>query len=151
MSIGLSVGQQAVRNIAAAVAATGTPAPVERTDTTEYTAARLPAYNVFRKSDKIAFQGAHDSAECTFEVIVRAMVKAVSLGDEAVDPLVVWAWQTVMADRTLGGVVADAMITGIEYSYVAKGEYDQLAADITVEVKVDVDQADPTINKTYPS
>lgn len=144
-----SIGLLAVRQIYALVTATGTPAPAERTDTTEYTAERLPAYNVFRKKDKPEYEGAHDSACMTFDVIIRCMVKATSLADEAVDPLMVWAWQKVMADPTLGSLVQDARIVDVEYQYIPKGEYDQLAADLTVEITVDVSRSDPTVNKTY--
>jgi hypothetical protein len=151
VSSGPSVGLLAVRAIYAAVTATGSPAPAERTDTTEYTAERLPAYNVFRKKDSPRYEGAQDSACLSFEVIIRAMVKATAQADEAVDPLVVWAWQQVMADPTLGSLVQDAKITDVEYNYVPKGDYDQLAADLTVEVTVDVSRSDPTQNKTYPS
>ena len=144
-----SVGLLAVRQIAALVGATGAPAPVYRTDLEEYTAERLPAYNVFRKKDGIAYKGDRRAANCDFEVIIRAMVAAESEADEAVDPLVVWAWQQVMADATLGGIVQDARLTGVEYQYVEKGSLDVLAADVTVAIVVDVSRSDPTQNLTY--
>jgi len=149
MSINPSVGLKALRALYALVTATGSPAPAIRTDTTEYTEERLPAYNVFRAKDKFSYEGAFRAAGATFDVTIRAMVKATAQADEVVDPLVVWAWQQVMADGTLGGIVQDAKITAVEYQYVTKGDYDQLAADITVEITVDVSRSDPTQNLTF--
>jgi len=77
------------------------------------------------------------------------MVKATSESDEAADPLIVWAWQQVMTDCTLGRIVSEAKVTDVEYVYLNKGEYDVLAADITVSITVDVGRSDPTQNLTY--
>lgn len=151
MSISPSVGLKAVRALYLLVTGFGSPAPAVRSDTTEYTAERLPAYNVFRARDKFAYLGDFHAASGTFIVTIRAMVKATAQADEAVDPLIVFAWQKVMADESLGGLVESAKITGCEYQYVQKGEYDQLAADISVEIKVDVSRSDPTQNLTYGS
>ena len=49
MSVNPSIGLLAVRQVAALVGAAGSPAPVARTDQTEYTEDRLPAYNVFAR------------------------------------------------------------------------------------------------------
>ncbi|WP_446744295.1 hypothetical protein [Silvibacterium acidisoli] len=151
MSIPTSVGQLAVRKIAEVIEATGV-ASVARTDTTEYTPERLPAINVFRQKDQFTRRGvAFDAAEATFHVTVRAMVKATSESDEAVDPLLVSAWQAIMADESLGSLVTDTEITGVEYTYVPKGEWDMLAADLTVAVTVQVGRTDPSQNKIYLS
>lgn len=147
MSINPSVGLLAVRQVAALVGAEGSPAPVMRTDQTEYTEERLPAYNVFRAKDHFGYKGKAAAAE--FDVIIRAMVKATSESDEAADPLIVWAWQQVMTDCTLGRIVSEAKVTDVEYVYLNKGEYDVLAADITVTCTVDVGRSDPTQNLTY--
>lgn len=149
MSVNSTIGLLAVRKIASLLSAAGTPAPVERTDTTEYTEDRLPAYNVFRKKDGFTYKGDQRAASASFEVVVRAMVAAASETDEAIDPLVVWVWQKLMADEQLGNLVDDAKITSIEYQYVPKGSYDLLAADIMVDITVDVGRSDPTQNLTF--
>jgi hypothetical protein len=151
MSIPASIGLLAVRRISTLVGGPGSPAPAYRSDMTEFTADRLPAYNVFREDDEFAYKGARDSAECNFVVIVRCMVKAVSECDEAVDPLMVFAWQAIMADTSLGALVSDVKITKAPYSYLPKGEYDQLAVDLRVEVSVDVSRSDPSVNMTFLS
>jgi len=149
VSVNPSIGLLAVRQVAALVGAAGSPAPVARTDQTEYTEDRLPAYNVFRAKDHFAYKGARSAANAEFDVIIRAMVKATSESDEAADPLIVWAWQQVMTDCTLGRIVSEAKVTDVEYVYLSKGEYDVLAADITVSITVDVGRSDPTQNLTY--
>jgi hypothetical protein len=144
MSINPSIGLLAVRAIYALVTGTGSPAPAVRADTTEYTADRLPAYNVFRAKDRFEYVGDFRAASASFDVTIRAMVAATAQADEAVDPLVVWAWQKVMEDETLAGLVQDCRVTGVEYQYIEKGQYDQLAADVNVEITVDVSRSDPT-------
>lgn len=144
-----SVGLLAVRAISDLLVAIGSPAPVMRADTVEYTPERLPAYNVFRRKDRPEYDGDQRAATCKLDIVVRCMVSAVDDADEAVDPLIVWAWQQIMRDPTLGSLVLDATVTDVEYQYLEKSAYVQLAADLTIEVTVDVGRSDPTQNLTY--
>jgi hypothetical protein len=93
---------------------------------------------------------ARDSMNIDFSVVLRCYTAAACEVDLAADPLVVWAWQQIRKDPTLGGLASDAYIDKIEFGYLDKGASDQVCVDITVHVEVTIGRDDPTINMLHP-
>jgi hypothetical protein len=65
------------------------------------------------------------------------------------DPIVLWAWQRIRIDPTLGQLVEDVYIDNIEIGYVDKSSSDQVCVDMTIRVEVEVSRNDPSLNMTY--
>jgi hypothetical protein len=144
-----SIWMQAGTAIMAALNADGAPAQAFRARY-EQVGQDETALNLFpTKIDVQQGDAAHDSVKVEATFVVRAYVAATNQVDVALDPLTVWAWQQIKVDPTLGQLVSDAYIDNIEIGYVDKSSSDQVCADISVRVEVDVDRNDPTVNKTY--
>jgi hypothetical protein len=146
----MTIWTQAVSNLLAALNATGSPAVTWRARF-EAVGVAESALNLFPTRISITYACANDSASTEAKIIVRAYTAATSEVDVAVDPLVLWAWQCIRRDPTLGEIVSDARVEEVEMGYLDKSASDQVCVDITVCVNVEVGRDDPSINKTYPS
>lgn len=110
------------------------------------------AGNVFpTKIDCRYDDAAHDAVKIDAQVVIRAYVAALDQVDLSLDPLVLWAWKRVRSDPTLGNLVSDVYPDNIEIGYLDKSSSDQVCADMTIRVEVDVDRNDPSVNRTYPA
>jgi len=144
------VWTQAITNLLAALNVGGSPAVAYRARF-EAVSADETAFNAFPHKIDCLYGDAHDSVKIGADVVIRISVSATDEVDLAMDPLVLWAWRQVRADPTLGGIVTDAYPTGIEIGYLDKAASDQVCADMTIRVEVEVDRNDPSVNKTYPA
>lgn len=144
------VWTQAVTNLLAALNIGGQPCAPYRARF-EAVSQSETALNVFPHKIDLKYDDARDSAKVGAEIIVRLYVGTTSEVDLALDPLILWAWRQVRADPTLGGVVTDAYVEGIEIGYLDKASSDQVCADMTIRVEVEVGRDDPSINMTYPA
>lgn len=145
------VWTRAATNLLAMLEVGGAPAQSYRARF-EAIAETETAFNVFpHKIDCRNGDEASDTARIEAEFVIRISVAATDQVDLALDPLVLWAWRQVRGDPTLGGVVDDARVDGIEIGYLDKTASDQVCADMTIRVTVDVDRNDPSVNKSYPA
>jgi hypothetical protein len=143
-----SVWTQAASNYITALNAAGSPATIWRTRF-EAVDQSETALNLYATKIEVKYGGANDSASIESRFTVRGYVAATDEVDLAADPLVVWAWQQLRIDPSLGQTVSDARIDGIEIGYADKSASDQVCVDISICVEVEVGRDDPTINKTY--
>jgi hypothetical protein len=146
-----TVWTQAITVYMARLNATGSPASVWRTRFEAISDEQAPALNVFAAEVRVSYEGAHDSASIEHESTVRGYVLATDQVDVAADPLIVWAWQQLGADPTMGGIITDSRIEKIQFGYLDKSQSDKVCVDITICLNVEVGRGDPTINKTSGS
>jgi hypothetical protein len=143
-----TVWTQAVTAILAALNAPGSPATFYRARF-EAVGNAETAGNLYPTKIDCKYECAQDSVKIDASMVVRASIAATDQVDLAADPLVLWAWQRIRVDSTLGQLVEDAYIDNIEIGYVDKSASDQVCVDMTIRVEVEVDRNDPSINKTY--
>ena len=137
----------AVSRIITNLRAPGAPAETYRTRF-EAIASGVPAFNVFpRKWDVRNQDAAHDATELDVDVVIRVYSASTQDADVALDPLILWAWRRVRADANLGGIAKDVYLDNIEIGYVDKDATDQVCADITIRVEMNVSRDDPRVNK----
>jgi hypothetical protein len=144
----VTVWTQAATNYLAALNAAGSPATIWRTRFEPMDPEEI-ALNVFATKISVSYACANDSASISARFTVRGTVSAKNEVDLAADPLVLWAWQQLRNDPSLGGVVSDARVEDVETGYVDKGSSDEICVDVTICVEVEVDRNNPSINKTY--
>ncbi len=147
----VTVWTQAATNYLAALNAAGSPATTWRTrfEPIGTDEAQAGALNLFATKVAVRYTGANDSASVEAKFTVRGTVSAVNEVDVAADPLVLWAWQQLRNDPSLGGVVSDARVEDIEIGYADKSASDEICVDVTICVEVEVDRDNPAINRTY--
>ncbi|MGA7887612.1 MAG: hypothetical protein WCA44_17900 [Acidobacteriaceae bacterium] len=146
-----TIWTQAVSAILAKLTVSGAPADAYRARF-EAVQQNETAFNLFPATIECTQSAeAHDAVTISADVVVRIYAAATDEVDLALDPLVLWAWRQVRADPTLGQLVSDAYPTKIEIGYLDKSSSDQVCADMTIRVEVDVDRDDPSVNKTYPA
>ena len=145
-----TIWTQAVTAYLAKLNAAGSPAAVWRTRFEQISDGQAPAYNVYAAEVRVSYE-THDSASIEHETTVRGYVEATNEVDVAADPLIVWAWQQLGADPTLGGIVTDSRVEKIQFGYLDKSQSDKVCVDITICMNVEVDRGDPTINMTCGS
>ncbi len=109
------------------------------------------AFNLFPARLSCKYIDAHDSVTVEGDFVIRIYVEALSEVDLALDPLVLWAWRQLRADPTLGGLVADAYVDNIEIGYLDKSASDQVCADMTIRVQIEVSRDDPSVNTLAPA
>lgn len=143
-----TVWTQAATNYLAALNAAGSPATIWRTRFEAMDSGEV-GLNVFATKISVSYTGANDSASISAKFIVRGTVAATDQVDLAADPLVLWAWQQLRQDPSLGGVVSDARVEDIEMGYADKSASDEICVDITVGVEVEVGRDNPSVNRTY--
>ncbi len=143
-----TIWTQAITAYLARLNTTGSPASIWRTRFESISDEQAPALNVYAAEVRITYDGAHDCASIEHESTVRGYVAATDQVDLAADPLIVWAWQQLGADPTLGGIVTDSRIEKIQFGYLDKSETDKVCVDITITLNVEVDRGDPTVNRT---
>ena len=146
---GTSIWTQAITQILAVLNAAMSPATAYRARF-EAVAASDVAYNVFPHKIDVKQDASREAATVDASVVIRIYVADTDQVDLALDPLVVWAWQQIRQDPTLGGLVTDVYVDNIEIGYLDKSSSDQVCADMTIRVEVDVSRDDPSVNKTYP-
>lgn len=144
------VWTQAATNLLAALNVGGSPADVYRARFEAVGEAEV-AFNLFPHKLDFKYEDANDSVKVDATFVIRIYVEAQSEVDVSLDPLILWAWRQVRADPTLGGVVTDAYPDNLEIGYLDKSASDQVCADLTIRVEVEVDRNDPSVNKTYPA
>lgn len=143
-----TIWTQAATAILTALNATGAPAtfsrarfePVGNTET---------AGSLYPTKIDCKYECAQDSVKVDASMVVRVNVASNSEVDLTADPLVLWAWQRIRIDPTLGQLVEDVYIDNIEIGYVDKSASDQVCVDMTIRVEVEVGRNDPSINMTY--
>lgn len=147
----VTVWTQAATNYLAKLNAPGSPATIWRTrfEPIGTDEAQAGALNLFATKVSMRYTGANDSASVEAKFTVRGTISATQEVDLAADPLVLWAWQQLRNDPSLGGVVSDARVEDIEIGYVDKSASDEICVDVTICVEVEVDRNNPSINKTY--
>jgi hypothetical protein len=138
----------ATTNLIAALNAAGSPATVWRARFEDVSADET-AFNVFPTKISVRQDHANDSAGISAAIVVRGYIAATNEVDLAADALVLWAWKQARLDPTLGQVVSDCYVEDIELGYVDKSATDQVCADITFRVEMEVGRNDPSVNKTY--
>jgi hypothetical protein len=145
-----TVWTQAATNLLAALNVGGAPATTYRARF-EAVGQNETAFNLFPARLDCKYTDAHDSVTVDGEFVIRIYVDSASEVDLALDPLVLWAWRQVRADPTLGGVVADAYVASVEIGYLDKSASDQVCADMTIRVQVEVSRDDPSVNMLSPA
>jgi hypothetical protein len=147
----VTVWTQAATNYLAALNAAGSPATIWRTRFEPIGAdeAQAGALNLFSTKISVKYTGANDSASVAAHFTVRGTMSATDEVDLAYDPLVLWAWQQLRKDPSLGGTVSDARVEDVEIGYVDKNTSDEICVDVTICVEVEVDRDNPAINRTY--
>ncbi len=145
-----TIWTQAVTNLLAALNVGGAPAAAYRA---RFEAVSLgeTAFNLFPARLDCKYLDAHDTVTVEGEFTIRIYVGAQSDVDLALDPLILWAWRQVRADPSLGGMAADAYIGGIEIGYLDKSASDQVCADMTIRVQMEVSRDDPSVNMLSPA
>lgn len=139
-----SVQQQVLDYVLTQLGAAGAPAPAYRSRTEAFTAQQMPAYNVY------PLRGTpYDAADTTaatvqrFSFAVVGMVSAASEADVAMDPLMSWAWQKVLADPTLGGLVLMTELETYDWAF-PPGDTDLSTCMMTFSALLTVLRGDPT-------
>jgi hypothetical protein len=107
------------------------------------------AGNLYPTKIDCKYECAQDSVKIDATMVVRASIAAISEVDLAADPIVLWAWQRIRIDPTLGQLVEDVYVDNIEIGYVDKSASDQVCVDMTIRVEVEVGRNDPSLNMTY--
>lgn len=120
---------------------------VHRHLTRQVVHADLPDCTVFYIGERVApiSEGAVDESLRFVRVGVRCREKAPKgvTGDEALDPILVWAELSVLNDHTLGGLVADSHLAGID-AISAREFADEFAeATLEFEFKLQTKWGDP--------
>lgn len=152
----LTVWAQAVTAIMASLNASGAPVEFYRARF-ETAPAETTTCSAIPNTIDCKYDCANDSVKIDYAIVVRFDVPAPPVDGEpqpvdlAADPLILWAWKQLRLDPTLGQTVEDTYIDKIEFGYVDKSATDQISADMTIRVEVEVDRNDPSINKTYGS
>ncbi len=139
-----SIQKRVLDYVMTALTAAGAPAPAFRTRTESFSAGQMPAFNVY------PLRGAPYDADATvatlaqrFSFAVVPMATAASNVDVVLDPLFVWAWQKILADPTLGGLVLDTMLEGWDWSF-PPADTDFSTCMMTFTALLAVQRADPT-------
>lgn len=149
----VTIWTQAATNYLDALNAVGGPAGMSvwrtRFEAIGADEAQAGTLNLFATKVAVRYTGANDSASVEAKFTVRATVSAMENVDLAADPLVLWAWQQLRNDPSLGGVVSDARVEDVEIGYVDKNASDEICVDVTICVEVEVDRDNPAINRTY--
>jgi hypothetical protein len=107
------------------------------------------AGNLYPTKIDCKYECAQDSVKIDATMVVRASIAATNQVDLAADPTVLWAWQRIRIDPTLGQLVEDVYVDNIEIGYVDKSASDQVCVDMTIRVEVEVGRNDPSLNMTY--
>jgi hypothetical protein len=107
------------------------------------------AGNLYPTKIDCKYECAQDSVKIDATMVVRASIAATDQVDLVADPIVLWAWQRIRIDPTLGQLVEDVYIDNIEIGYVDKSSSDQVCVDMTIRVEVEVSRNDPSLNMTY--
>jgi hypothetical protein len=147
-----TVWEQASQAILAMLNAPGSPAVAYR-DRFEAVGQSEIAFNLYSTKIDIGYdcdqRAAHVDAVLTLRLSIGA-VGATPLSTLA-DPLVLYAWQTICLDPTLGQLVTDVYPGEVETGYIDKSSSDQVCVDISFHVNVEVGRFDPSINMVYGS
>ena len=123
------------------------PASVDYNATIEYTADLMPAYNVALMKLVPDWNAATGEA-VPIEAFVSVLCYAASDGSQsltaAVDPLVLFAWESLVGDESLGGTagVQDSQVEGVEYNYAGDSDTRIVEAVLQLKVKVWVTRGD---------
>lgn len=139
-----SIHKRVMDAVLAALGAQGAPAVAYRTRTESFAAAQMPAFNVFPT------QGTADEAGNTVATLeqrvsfaVAALASGTSDVDVTLDPLFVWAWQKILADTTLGGLVLDVQLESYHWTFPA-ADTDIASCTMNFAALVTTLRADPT-------
>lgn len=141
-----SVVLQVEEAICALLAATGTPAPVDRQPIVDYDEEQLPSISVAFMGWKNA-DGEHDSIEQEAEwgILCRAVGSATVPCTEAVDALTLWVHRQLM-DNTLGGLARHLLITQGAVQYDRKSDVSTIQVQLDVKATLDIQRGDPSQN-----
>jgi|SRR5581483_309927 len=148
MPLPIPIWNQATTAILDALNADGSPAAAYRARFAAV-ASSESAFNAIPHKIDCRYDCANDSAKIDFHVVIRIYVAAIDEVDLAFDPMIWWAWTQIRQDPTLGQLVEDAYVDNIEIGYLDKSANDQVCADMTIRVEVEVDRNNPAVNKTY--
>jgi hypothetical protein len=113
---------------------------VHRYLTRSVDAGALPDLTVFYVGESLdaGLQAATDESRRSVRVGVRCRVKAGAgeTGDEALDPVLVWAELAALTDYTLGGAAANARLEGVDA--ITAREYADTYAEATLQFEFTV-------------
>jgi len=143
-----TIWTQAATAIMSALNAPGAPAIFYRSRF-EAVSETENAGNLYPTKIDCKYECAQDSVKIDATMVVRASIAATDQVDLVADPIVLWAWQRIRIDPTLGQLVEDVYIDNIEIGYVDKSSSDQVCVDMTISVEVEVSRNDPSLNMTY--
>ena len=143
-----TIWTQAATAIMSALNAPGAPAIFYRSRF-EAVSETENAGNLYPTKIDCKYECAQDSVKIDATMVVRASIAATDQVDLVADPIVLWAWQRIRIDPTLGQLVEDVYIDNIEIGYVDKSSSDQVCVDMTNRVEVEVSRNDPSLNMTY--
>lgn len=144
----LTIWTQAASAILDALNAPGAPAVFYRARF-EAVGNTETAGNLFPTKIDCRYECAQDSVQIDATMVVRASIAATDQVDLVADPIVLWAWQRIRLDPTLGQLVSDVYVDNIEIGYADKSASDQVCVDMAIRVEVAVGRNDPSLNMTY--
>jgi hypothetical protein len=136
-----------IEAVVTALSAGTPPGQVGRTNTFQRNDAdsSLPAILVYPEQEKVQRLGDSDACR-TLSIGVECQVKGAPPIDQALDPLLVWVCQKLLADDTLGGLVWRVQETGTMWQ-VETGDEDIASAKVTFDIQYATPRSDPTVQK----
>jgi hypothetical protein len=140
-----TVRERILQAARAALEAASAPAPTYRTRLDVLPEAKLPAFCLAVKSEKLG-EGQGDETERIIALSVVCAVGNSSMQEEAAidqlaDPLTAWVEQQLVGNQ-FGGLASDTTYTGSEWMNVA-GEIDLVGVELSFEVKYWTLSGDP--------
>jgi hypothetical protein len=94
--------------------------------------------------DEVPESGTTDDTDLRHRFFVRHTFQAVDRVNKAVDSRYVRAYQLLLADQTLGGLVRWTRYAGRKWEF-EKGELDTCALVVTYEVEFSTNRSDPSV------
>jgi hypothetical protein len=139
-----SIRVQIMNALMAALNGPGAPCKFWRMRMEEFQSNELPAGNLILEEENRQIDAGED--DCTLTVSLDCIVSTtVDPVDEALDALLVWAEQSIMADQTLGGLATYIDPKPVKWFMANKGAK-QCVAAIGFDVKFRTALTDSTAN-----